>query len=216
MAAGERMAKQQEHLLLSQLDAIAEGLSATFAPFCEVVVHDLTNPEHAILSIHNNLSGRECGEPATELGLARIASPDFPDVIANYANHFADGRPVKSTSVGIRNAKGEFVAALCLNVDMTLFRGMQSAFDQFTKISTDNILENLEPTGTESIRRHIDQFAAKLATTPRALKTAERKALINDLRDNGFLDIKRSMETIAQHIGVSRASVYLYAKDQAE
>ncbi|WP_313683706.1 PAS domain-containing protein [Pantoea sp.] len=210
------MAKQQEHLLLSQLDAIAEGLSATFAPFCEVVVHDLTNPEHAILSIHNNLSGRECGEPATELGLARIASPDFPDVIANYANHFADGRPVKSTSVGIRNAKGEFVAALCLNVDMTLFRGMQSAFDQFTKISTDNILENLEPTGTESIRRHIDQFAAKLATTPRALKTAERKALINDLRDNGFLDIKRSMETIAQHIGVSRASVYLYAKDQAE
>lgn len=207
------MAKNQDSLLLSQLNAIAEGLSETFSPFCEVVVHDLTNPEHAILSIHNNLSGRETGAPATELGLARIASPEFPDIIANYANHFSDGRPVKSTSVGIRNEKGDFVAALCLNVDLTLFRGMQSAFEEFTKISTDSITETLEPAGAESIRKRIDQFAARLATTPRALKTAERKELINDLRDNGYLDIKRSMETIAQHIGVSRASVYLYAKE---
>ncbi|NIF23829.1 helix-turn-helix transcriptional regulator [Candidatus Pantoea multigeneris] len=207
------MTHKQDNLLLSQLDSIAKGLSETFAPFCEVVVHDLTNPTHAILSIHNNLSGRETGAPATEMGLARIASPEFPDVIANYANHFADGRPVKSTSVGIRNQEGDFVAALCLNVDLTLFRGMQSAFDEFTKITTNSISENLEPTGTEAIRKRIDQFAAKLATTPRALKKAERKELINDLRDNGFLDIKRSMETVAQHIGVSRASVYLYAKD---
>lgn len=207
------MAESQDSLLLSQLNAIAEGLSETFSPFCEVVVHDLTNPEHAILSIHNNLSGRDIGAPATELGLARIASPDFPDIIANYANHFADGRPVKSTSVGIRNEKGDFVAALCLNVDLTLFRGIQSAFEEFTKISTAGITETLEPAGAESIRKRIDQFAAKLATTPRALKAAERKELINELRENGFLDIKRSMEIIAQHLGVSRASVYLYAKE---
>ncbi|EEA0429968.1 transcriptional regulator, partial [Salmonella enterica subsp. enterica serovar Typhimurium] len=30
--------------LLSQLDTIAKGLSDTFSPFCEVVVHDLKNP----------------------------------------------------------------------------------------------------------------------------------------------------------------------------
>ncbi|WP_268631355.1 PAS domain-containing protein, partial [Escherichia coli] len=52
------MPEVPENLLLSQLNVIAEGLSATFAPFCEVVVHDLQNPEHAILAIHNNLSGR--------------------------------------------------------------------------------------------------------------------------------------------------------------
>ncbi|MCG6613412.1 hypothetical protein GH751_07830 [Acinetobacter baumannii] len=51
------MGNRDKHLL-TQLDTIAKGLSETLAPFCEVVVHDLTNPEHAILSIHNNLSGR--------------------------------------------------------------------------------------------------------------------------------------------------------------
>ena len=52
------MPKTDNNSLLSQIDTIARGLSETFSPFCEVVVHDLKNPEHAILSIHNNLSGR--------------------------------------------------------------------------------------------------------------------------------------------------------------
>ncbi|MFW1841297.1 PAS domain-containing protein, partial [Acinetobacter gyllenbergii] len=55
------MGNRDKHLL-TQLDTIAKGLSETLSPFCEVVVHDLTNPEHAILSIHNNLSGRKVGD----------------------------------------------------------------------------------------------------------------------------------------------------------
>ncbi|OUE60337.1 helix-turn-helix transcriptional regulator, partial [Citrobacter amalonaticus] len=176
------MPKNDENSLLSQLDTIAKGLSETFSPFCEVVVHDLKDPEHAIMSIHNNLSGREAGQPATELGLARIASPDFPEIIANYGNQFADGRPVKSTSIGIKDEKGNYVAALCLNVDMTLFRGMQSALARFTETESSPVREHLDPGSTEVIRQRIDDFAAKRATTARALKTEDRKVLIQQLR----------------------------------
>lgn len=209
---GNTLGNRDKHLL-TQLDTIAKGLSETLFPFCEVVVHDLTNPEHAILSIHNNLSGRKIGDPATELGLARIMSPEFPNLISNYANQFADGRPAKSTSIGIKDEKGQYVAALCMNIDLTLFRGMQSALDQFTKIETDNIIENLEPNGTEAIRKYIDQFASKHATTPRMLKLNERKKLIYELKNNGLLDIKKAVETVAQHLGISRASAYLYVKE---
>src|SRR5579883_574064 len=79
--------------LLQEACKIAQGLAETLAPLCEVVVHDLTNPEHAIVQIENNLSGRAVGDGATELGLARMADPNFPDIIANYANAFSDGRP---------------------------------------------------------------------------------------------------------------------------
>jgi predicted transcriptional regulator YheO len=208
------MSSKKKNTLLEQLDTVAKGLSETFAPFCEVVVHDLNNPSHAILAIHNNLSGRKIGQPATELGLARIASPDFPAVVANYANQFADGRPVKSTSIGIKDDNGKYVAALCLNVDMTIFRGMQSALAQFTAIETNAIKEHLEPGGSEAIRLKIDRFAAQSATTPRALKTAERKRLIQELRREGLLEVRKSMETVAQHLGVSRATVYLYARQE--
>ena len=96
----------EQSLLLDQVKQIADGLAQTFAPFCEVVVHDLLDPAHAVLAIHNNLSGRDIGHPATELGLARIMDPAFEQVIANYPNRFADGRQVKSTSIGVKDSQG--------------------------------------------------------------------------------------------------------------
>ncbi len=73
----------EQQYVLDQLQEIARGLGETFAPFCEIVVHDLTQPEHAILAIHNNLSGRETGDPMTELGAQRSANREFPQVVAN-------------------------------------------------------------------------------------------------------------------------------------
>ncbi|NVZ23758.1 helix-turn-helix transcriptional regulator [Pseudomonas costantinii] len=202
----------EETTLIAQLEQIAEGLSKTFSPFCEVVLHDLRDPQHAILAIHNNLSGRAPGDPATELGLARIADPEYPQVIANYQNQFSDGRQVKSTSIGIKDSSGKYVAALCMNVDLSLFRGLQGMLEQFGSISGDKPNESLDPTGADAIRARIDQFAARLATTPRALKAADRRVLMQELKDSGCMDIRRAMETVASHLGVSRAAVYTYAK----
>lgn len=108
-----------EHLL-KEAEKIAVALGRMFPGLCEVVLHDLRDPEHAIRAIENNLSGRQIGDPATELGLARISDPDYPGVVQNYPNRFPDGRPAKSTSIGIKNAAGEYVAALCLNLDVSV------------------------------------------------------------------------------------------------
>jgi predicted transcriptional regulator YheO len=209
------MTKQtpEQRALLEQVGQIAAGLAETFAPFCEVVVHDLLDPKHAVLAIHNNLSGREVGHPATELGLARIADPEYPQVIANYANQFADGRAAKSTSIGIKDSSGQYVAALCMNIDLTLFRGLQSAVGQFVRVDADSAMkESLDPAGANLIRARIDQFAARLATTPRALKTEDRRTLLRELKDSGVMEIRRAMEVTAQYLGVSRATVYSDAK----
>lgn len=204
---------QEQKALLSQLEQVAQGLSATFAPFCEVVLHDLLDPQQSILVIHNNLSGRAVGEPTTALGLARIADPQYPQVVANYANHFADGRQAKSTSIGIKDSTGQYVAALCMNVDLTLFRSLQNALEQFGAVDTGVApKESLNPAGADALRARIDQFAARMASTPRALRTDERRALLRELKDSGCMDIRRAMETVARHLGVSRAAVYSYAK----
>ncbi|MDB5743923.1 MAG: DNA-binding protein [Polaromonas sp.] len=203
----------EQQQLLAQVKQIADGLAKTFAPFCEVVVHDLLDPSHAVLAIHNNLSGREVGHPATELGLARILDPEFEQVIANYPNKFSDGRQVKSTSIGIKDSEGRYIAALCMNIDLTVFQGFQGMLTQFAAVQLDApAAETLDPAGAEIIRSRIDQFAARFATTPRSLKAKDRRKLVKELRAAGLLDVRRSMETIAEHLGVSRASVYSYAK----
>lgn len=204
------MKKSSEHLnLLAQMQQVAEGLGKTLAPFCEVVLHDLTQPEHAILAIHNNLSGRDVGAPATELGLARAADPAFEQVIANYPNTFPDGRLAKSTSIGIKDSEGKYVAALCLNVDLTVFRSLNTMLTQFGSVDTAAAVnETMAPAGADAIRQRIDQFAARLGTTPRALKADQRKALMRELQECGLSDVRRAMDIVAAYLNVSRATVY--------
>jgi len=95
-----------KELLLRELSKVAKALGATFAPYCEVIASDLTTPDHVVTQIENSMSGREVGDPASLIGLARIADPGFPDIMANFADAFRDGRPVKSTSIGIKDSSG--------------------------------------------------------------------------------------------------------------
>jgi predicted transcriptional regulator YheO len=105
----------EDGLLLREAEKIATAIGRMFPGLCEVVLHDLRNPDHSVRAIENSLSGRRVGDPATELGLARIQDPDYPGVLQNYSNTFPDGRPAKSTSIGIKNGEGDYIAALCLN-----------------------------------------------------------------------------------------------------
>ncbi len=206
--------QKNDRVLLEQLDHIARGLAETLSPFCEVVVHDLTHPENAIMAIYNNLSERTVGDPATELGLARIQDRDFPQVIANYANAFRDGRRAKSTSIGIRGARGDYVAALCLNIDLTLFNNFQSAINEFTKVETQEPpMESLSPANVDALHSAIDQFAARRFKTPRSLKADERKALVKELKTAGFMDMRRAVDTVGAYLGVSRSTIYVDARD---
>ncbi len=198
----------QHVLLIEQVRQIADGLAQTFAPFCEVVVHDLRDPEHSVLAIHNNLSGRAASDPATALGRARIADAGYPQVVANYANHFADGRPAKSTSIGIKDADGQYVAALCMNVDLSLFRPLQNALAQFNATDGGTVRESLDPANADTIRRRIDQFTTGRASSPRLLKADDRRALMRELQAEGFLEVRRAMEIAAAHLGISRATAY--------
>lgn len=203
----------EQKLLLDQLAQIANGLAQTFAPFCEVVLHDLCSPTQAVVAIHNNLSGRQIDDPATELGLARMQDPNYEQVIANYPNQLPDGRRMKSTSIGIKDSNGQYVAALCMNIDLTLFQSFQGMLNQFISVQGESPMqESFDSTGGNLIRAYIDKFAAKLALTPRTLKAEEKRLLIKELKSRGMLDMRRSMETIAAHLGISRASVYSYAK----
>jgi predicted transcriptional regulator YheO len=199
----------EQRLLLEQLKQMAEALSTTFAPFCEVVLHDLTRPTRSIVAIHNPLSGRQVGDPATDHGLQRIADSTYPHIVANYSNRFADGRQVKSTSVGFKNSKGRYVASLCLNIDLTLFRALQGVFNQFTTFDNSAMVtESLDPAGADAIRARIDQFAAQIATTARSLQPQERRQLMKQLKSAGMMDVRRSATIVARHLGVSRATVY--------
>ncbi len=206
------MAISDEHeLLLREAAKIVDALAQTLAPLCEVVLHDLRNPDHSIVSIGNNLSGRKIGAKATELGLARIADPDFPDLLINYPNTFDDGRAVKSTSIGLKDSEGTFVAAICLNMDVSYLRFFSSYLNDFTKTVADKrAKENLINSDNPSIETEILRFASTNNKDPRSLTSNEKRHLIRQLNENNVLNRRGAAEQISKILGVSRSSIYYY------
>ncbi|WP_406151682.1 transcriptional regulator [Streptomyces sp. NBC_01012] len=206
---------QDDEHLIREAERIAVAVGRMFPGLCEVVLHDLRLPDNAIRVIENNLSGRRIGDSATELGLRRIADPDYPSVIQNYSNQFPDGRPAKSTSIGIKNAEGHYVAALCLNLDVSTLSPLALALTNLVATDIEHQGEALETlrdrTGRE-LRSAIDSFAAERSSTPRGLSRDKKRELVRRLHREGFFESRSSAQLIADQLGVSRATVYNYTK----
>lgn len=203
---------EENRLLLREGKKIVEALGKTLAPLVEVVLHDLKQPEHAVVAIANNLSGRQVGDAATELGLARMADPGFPEVIQNYANRFPDGRPAKSTSIGLKNSRGEYVAAICLNMDVSLLSAVTAGLGQLmqTDAAAPLVSESLAPHGVEAVRTALERFAAARNTTPMGMTLEQRREAMRELSASGLLNLRRALSEVAQTLGVARSTVYTY------
>ncbi|MEU5791987.1 PAS domain-containing protein [Streptomyces sp. NPDC047813] len=207
-----------EHLV-REAEKIAVALGRMFPGLCEVVLHDLRDPDRSVRAIENNLSGRQPGDPATELGLSRIADPAFPDVVQNYPNRFPDGRPAKSTSIGIKNAEGRYIAAICLNLDVSVLSPV--ALTLANLVATDGghgdtPLETLRDRQARELRRAVEEFSAERGAPPRSLSRTDKRALVRQLGRDGYFESRDAARTIADLLGVSRATVYNYAKPPSD
>ncbi|MCF6263140.1 MAG: PAS domain-containing protein [Xanthomonadales bacterium] len=204
------MRSTEKALLLREAKKIVTALGQTLAPLVEVVLNDLTQPDNAIIAIENNLSGRNIGDPATELGLARISDPDYPEVLLNYSNSLPDGRPVKSTSIGIKNSHDEYVAAICLNVDISMLKSTAGVLNQFVQTIQSEVKESLISPSLRAIETHLERFAIAYNTTPQALNSAQRREAIQLLSKTGLMDLKHAHAVAANVLGVARSTIYTY------
>ncbi|AST35343.2 transcriptional regulator [Ralstonia solanacearum] len=206
---------EENRLLLREGKKIVEALGKTLAPLVEVVLHDLKRPEHAVVAIANNLSGRRVGDAVTELGLARMTDPGFPEVVQNYANRFPDGRPAKSTSIGLKNSRGEYVAAICLNMDVSLLSAVTAGLGQLmqTDAAAAPVPESLAPRGVEDVRAALERFAAARNTTPMGMTLEQRREAMRELSAGGLLNLRRALSEVARTLGVARSTVYTYLPD---
>ena len=200
-----------EHLLY-EAKKISMSLGRMFAPFCEVVLHDLRKPEASIIAIENPISGRKIGDSATNLGLARITQPNFPDVVQNYSNVTVDGRRLKSTSIGVRGKSGAFIASICLNLDTTRFTDLLTMVQSFAVLteSAPPVVEELRTLSLSEIRSVVADYSRERNLEPAELRPSERREIVSVLYKKGLLDLKNAKAFTAELLGVTRPSIYNY------
>jgi predicted transcriptional regulator YheO len=110
--------KNDRDKFLRNFDRIVRLIGESFPDTgIEIILHDLTNPMHALSCIRNNVTGREIGAPATNLVLDLKTRRELKQDKLNYELNIG-ARKFKCTTIPVFRDPDGLVAAVCINVDV--------------------------------------------------------------------------------------------------
>ncbi len=219
-AAKEKSENQEildNEYIFNLLTQISDAIVKTFPRNFEVVIHDLSQPKKSIKHIAGDVTHRKIGGPITDMVVKALHQEgcEIRDR-HNYKTNTKDGRVLKSTTAFIRDPKGEVVAALCINFDMTDYLNASHALEIFAStVSTFNGPEKVETFASsisETIEALFDQSVAKIGKQPASMPIEEKVELVKELEASGLFQIKGAIDQVALLMGVSKYTVYNYLK----
>lgn len=203
--------------ILAHYVKIGELLAEMFEPHLEVAVHDLRYPEHSIIAIFNgHITGRNIGEGTSDLGYEKV-SGKVPDKVVNYKNESPDGKPLKSSSLTIRNNKGDIIGSLGLNYDISVFDQFSNVLSIFTNTEENTIIRGKEAffygNTKEDIHIAINHYKISNGLTNKVLSRKDKHDVIRFLIRGGHLNKRGAVAIIGEALSVTRPTVYKYIKE---
>ena len=187
----------------------------------EIVLHDFSDPDHAIVDIRNGIvSGRKVGGPATDLALKIMHDGKYRDLpfITGYEGRGAGGKTLESATYIIREA-GELVGLHCVTTDLSAVRNISAMAQQLmacfdaaparTEPSPIEV-ESLSESTQELNHRTISELLNARGLEVTSLGQSDRVEVIRHLNGNGVFMLKGAVACAATALGISEPSVYRY------
>ncbi len=205
---------------------------------CEVVLHDLTNPEQSIVAIRNgHLSDRKLGGPLTDLVLKVIKTRSYEEqpYVANY-KAAGSKKKFRSSSYFIKNLESQIIGVLCVNIDIEPYLCVKTIMDSLsaTKPLGAPVHEEAEgesnaPSGVngnadEKFFSSIDDMLDSMIQeeisianfVPARMTVPEKVEVVHRLNEKGTFQLKGAVAKVAKAFGVSEPTVYRYLSMRKE
>lgn len=208
---------EQDKVLLNSYVTIAEGVAEFWGDFCEVVIHNLENMDHSVMHIFNgHLSGRQVGAAISEVTLSflnrMMAEPNL-----NHLYYFAKnkrGETFKSSISAIVGENGNIIGLFCLNMYLA---SPISALVQCMMPEENTKQENISETfveNTTELMLHALEEAKKTVYSNLSISSSNKnKEIVSILFQKGIFNLKDSVITIAEHLGISKNTVYMHIRN---
>jgi predicted transcriptional regulator YheO len=217
--------------IIKQYIPMVDFISEILGQNCEVVLHDLTDPERSIIAIRNgHLSGRKVGGPLTDLVLKVIKNRSYDEqtFINNY-KAVASKREFRSSSFFIKNESKEIIGVLCVNVDIEPFVKVKEVMENFSRTNSP-LLKAVDhengkhPSASEKgiadekffgsiedmLNNMIQEEINIAGVPPERMTFNEKVEIVNKLNEKGTFQLKGAVSKIAKALEVSEPTVYRY------
>ena len=209
--------QSQDREILEHYVKAGEIIAEMFAPYMEVIIHDLQDPEHSIIAIFNNhVTGRKIGDGTSDLGYKKLAD-ELPDKIVNYNNQSPSGADLKSSSLTIRNRNDEIIGSMGFNFDLSSFSNIKEFFEIFTKTVVLENLPNREQFFMWSVRDEIQQALNKYITFHdlhgKALTRKDKLNVVAFMKKEGHINKNGAITILSELLAITRPTLYKYIKE---
>ena len=196
------------------------GLVPFLAEVCgsgvEIVVHDMTDPEHSLVAIENAVSGRQIGGPLTDLAreVAEKSAYTDADYLVNYSGRSKNGQFLSSTYF-VKN-QGRLIGLLCINKDVSSIHQVSNALnhimEQFNLIipHESTLSENLDNSVENIMHARITEVISQSGIAPSRMSMGEKIAVVHRLNESGVMSIKGAVAEVASQLSISVPTVYRY------
>lgn len=197
---------------------LAHAIAAQFGPNCEVVVHDLEakDPESTIVAIENgHITGRAIGDGPSHVVLEAIKAGKLHKMEdrLGYLTKTNDGRILRSTTIFIKNDKGQAVGVLGINYDITIISAAADTLNNLTgKGAADDVAaaEPIVKNVADLLDDLIEQSVALVGKPAALMSKDERVRAIRYLNDTGAFLITKSGPKVCKYFGISKYTLYSY------
>lgn len=210
--------------LMQALHPVVRMLGTIVGHHIEVVLHDLTQPEHSVVAIaHGHVSNRRVGSsilsgPKDDQGFAAAkqalsASGEAQhSIVDDYPTLTRSGQRLKSSTVIFRDSAGEPYAALCLNADLTIIEAAHTWLGLLLHPNGSSTAPREEaPAQMDSLMQEIISDAVRRLGKPVSLMNKEEKIqAVQAMMQRGLFIVKGGVERAARALGVTRFTIYNY------
>ena len=207
----------QNREILEHYVKAGEVIAEMFAPYLEVIIHDLQTPEHSIIAIFNNhITGRKIGDGTSDIGYKKLED-ELPDKIVNYNNQSPSGSDLKSSSLTIRNKDDEIIGSMGLNFDLSSFVNIKEFFEMFTKTFTLDNLPKREEFFMWSVKDEIQQALNKFIISNglqgKVLNRKDKLNVVGHMKKEGHINKKGAISILSELLAITRPTLYKYIKE---
>ena len=189
---------------------VARVVAKIYAPFIEVVIHDLDSQKiHHVegdLSdlVKGDLSQLEENLEVLESSMDRCTSPQMNK----------KGRLVKTISTILFDQKGNEKGLMCINFDVSKLVLTQEMLGELLSPPVDSKADEMFKNDWQDqihlfIHKHLDENNLDI----KALNTKQKKQLVHGLFYQGAFDATNSANYIANLLDMGRATIFNYLKE---
>lgn len=204
---------------LDFLSCLTKAIAIHFGENCEVVLHDLSKGlENSIVAIENgHVTGRKVGDPSSNLGLEVLRGSVKDGDRFNYVTQTKSGKILRSSSIYLKNKRGETIGSLCINLDISDFVMAENTIKTVTMPQLNQEVKEVFVSDVNELLDYLLQECQQEIGKPVIHMAKEDKLkAIKFLDDKGVFLVKKAGNRVCEYLDISKFTLYNYLEEVRE